>query len=336
MKTVKWGVLSTADIAQTQLIPAIKRAENAEVIAIASRGPKVHAVAGNLGIVRAYESYDALLNDQDVEVIYIPLPNDLHKEWVVKAAKAGKHILCEKPIALSEDDLEEMIAVCNERNVQFMEAFMYQFHPQHARVKEIIQAGEIGEIKLYKSSHSFNLENREGNIRMDATKGGGAIWDIGCYSIHAMQMILEKQVKSVSFKTIQDSKTNVDVSAFGILELENDIHGIVDCSFDMTNRNEYEIIGTKGTVKVKNAFRPDYLSGNGQIIVTNQSTDRIEQVGGDIYKLEVEFFSNHVLSGASLTVQHNYARQNVKILQAIQKSAILNEHIQLYGLDKDD
>ena len=107
MKTVKWGVLSTADIAQTQLIPAIKRAENAEVIAIASRGPKVHAVAGNLGIARAYESYDALLNDQDVEVIYIPLPNDLHKEWVVKAAKAGKHILCEKPIALSEDVVTE-------------------------------------------------------------------------------------------------------------------------------------------------------------------------------------------------------------------------------------
>ncbi|MEK4384383.1 Gfo/Idh/MocA family oxidoreductase [Solibacillus sp. FSL W7-1464] len=329
MNTVKWGVLSTADIAQTQLIPALKRAENAEIIAIASRGPKIHAIAENLEIKKAYESYDELLNDHEVEVIYIPLPNDLHKEWVIKAAKAGKHILCEKPAALNEADLEEMITVCNEENVQFMEAFMYQFHPQHIRVKEIIGSGEIGEVKLYKSSHSFYFENRQGNIRMDAQKGGGAIWDVGCYSVHAMQLILEKEVKSISFKKIVDSETTVDVSAFGIVEMENEIHGMIDCSFDMTERNEYEIVGTKGTIKVKNAFRPDRLSGNGQITINTLTTERIEQIGGDIYKLEVEYFSDAVRTKRDLALQHNYSRQNVRILHAIQQSVTTNQQIEL-------
>lgn len=328
MNKVKWGVLSTADIAQTQLIPALKRAENAEVIAIASRGEKVHAVAEKLGIPRAYESYEALLTDPDVEVIYIPLPNDLHKEWVIRAAKAGKHILCEKPAALQAADLEEMLTVCKEENVQFMEAFMYQFHPQHIRVKEILAAGEIGEVKLYKSSHSFYFENREGNIRMDATKGGGAIWDVGCYCIHAMQLVLGKQVKSVSFKAIVDAETKVDVSAFGIVELEDHIHGVIDCSFDMTDRNEYEIVGTKGTIKVKSAFRPDRLSGNGQICIANVTTERTEQIGGDIYKQEVEFFSTAVRTNADLSLQHQYARQNVAILHAILQSTTSNQQIQ--------
>lgn len=329
MNTVKWGVLSTANIAQTQLIPALKRAENAEIIAIASRGEKVHEIAERLGILKAYESYEALLTDPDVETIYIPLPNNLHKEWVIRAAKTGKHILCEKPVALHPTDLEEMITACNVAGVQFMEAFMYQFHPQHARVKEIIASGEIGDVKLYKSSHSFYFENREGNIRMDATQGGGAIWDIGCYSVHAMQLILGKQVKSLSFKTIEDPVAMIDVSAFGIIELEDDIHAIIDCSFDMIDRNEYEIIGTKGTIKVKYAFRPDRFSGNGQIIVTHVGMERIEQIGGDIYKGEVEFFSDAVRTNADLTVQHQYARQNVAILHAIQQSAKLNQKIEL-------
>lgn len=336
MNTVKWGILSTANIAQTQLIPAIKRAENAKVIAIASRGPKVHAIAENLGIKRAYESYDDLLNDQEIEVIYIPLPNDLHKEWVIKAAKAGKHILCEKPAALNEADLEEMITVCNDENVQFMEAFMYQFHPQHIRVKEIIDSGEIGEVKLYKSSHSFNLKDRKGDIRMNAQKGGGAIWDVGCYSIHAMQLILGKGVKSLSFKRVMDLETTVDVTAFGIVEMENAIHGMIDCSFDMTERNEYEIVGTKGTVKVKNAFRPDRLSGNGQIIINTLTTERIEQIGGDIYKSEVEYFSDAVRTKRDLTVQHNYSRRNVGILHAIQQSVTTKQQIQVANLVCND
>ncbi|MER1987909.1 MAG: Gfo/Idh/MocA family oxidoreductase [Solibacillus sp.] len=329
MKQVKWGVMSTANIAQTQFVPALKRAEKAEVVAIASRGAKVYAVAENLGIAKAYDSYEALLNDEEIEAIYIPLPNDLHKQWVMKAAQAGKHVLCEKPAAIHAADLEEMITVCQQQGVQFMEAFMYQFHPQHMRVKQLIEAGEIGEVKLYKSSHSFYFEQRDGNIRMDATKGGGAIWDVGCYSIHAMQVILGKKVKAVTFNTVVDPATTVDVSAFGLVELDGGIHGMIDCSFDMTNRNEYEIIGTKGTIKVKHAFRPDVVSGNGQIVITNGTTERLEQIDGDIYQLEVDYFSQAVRSKEPLTAQHHLSRENVNILMAIHASATTKKRIQL-------
>lgn len=314
MRKVKWGILSTANIAVTQLVPAAQRAFNAEIVAIASRGPKVHEVAQALQIENAYESYEELLEDEQVEVIYIPLPNNLHKEWAMKAARAGKHVLCEKPVVLATEDLEEILQHFEKHGKLFMEAFMYQFHPQHRRVKEIVESGEIGEVKLYKSSHSFFFENREGDIRMDKEKGGGALWDVGCYSLHAMQYHLGAHVKSMNFQAIIDPHTNVDVSAFGIIQHENNVTAIIDCSFDTVGRNEYELVGTKGRIKVKHAFRPDTFSGDAQLVVTTPMQERIEYIQGDIYKLEVEYFSNLVLEGGSLQTQHMYSYNTTNLL----------------------
>src|SRR5690606_13532774 len=131
MKKVRWGIISTANIAQTQLIPAIFRSDNAEAAAIASRSSKVHGIAAALNIPKAYESYEELLDDPEIDAVYIPLPNHLHKEWVLKAAAKGKHILCEKPAALNAKEAEDMIQVCQASGVKFMEAFMYQLHLQH-------------------------------------------------------------------------------------------------------------------------------------------------------------------------------------------------------------
>lgn len=327
MDKVKWGILSTANIAQTQVIPAIQRSKKAEVIAIASRGEKVHRFANDMNIARAYENYEALLKDEDVQVIYIPLPNDLHKEWVMKAAAAGKHILCEKPISLTNEDLDEMIATCKKHNVLLMEAYMYQFHAQHARVKEIIASGEIGEVKLFKSSHSFDFVDRDGNIRMDPSKGGGALFDVGCYTLHALLTIIGSQPKSVFFQTIMDEKSKVDTTAVGMIQLENQVTALIDCSFDMTNRNEYEIVGTKGAILVKYAFRPDFFSGNGQIIITTGATSRTEQIPGDIYLLEVDYFSDAVLSNASLDDLHENSKQTLRLLNAARQSALENSVI---------
>src|SRR5699024_125214 len=143
-QTIRWGVLSTAKIAQKELIPAIKRAVNAEVTGIASSSEeKAKEVAQKFSIQKVYSSYEQLLDDPEIDAVYIPLPNHLHKEWVIKAANKGKHILCEKPAAVNAAEFEEMQAVCEEQDVIFMEAFMYHFHPQHERVKEIIASGEI-------------------------------------------------------------------------------------------------------------------------------------------------------------------------------------------------
>lgn len=164
---VRWRILSTAKIAQDELLPAYMDAANAKVVAIASSNRKVKEIASKFRSPKIYESYDELLEDPGIDAVYIPLPNALHSYWVKRAAEKGKHELCQKPAALTAKEAEEMIEVCKKNNVMFMEAFMYQFHPRHQRVKEIIASGEIGESKLMKVSLSFYLGNQVGNIRMN-------------------------------------------------------------------------------------------------------------------------------------------------------------------------
>ncbi|MEW9501713.1 Gfo/Idh/MocA family protein [Jeotgalibacillus marinus] len=315
MRYIRFGVLSTAKIARTQLIPAMFRAGNAEVVAIASRGSKVHEVAAALQIPKAYESYDDLLKDPDIDAVYIPLPNYLHKEWVCKAADHDKHILCEKPAALHEREAAEMIEYCKEKNVKFIEAFMYQLHPQHERVREIIASGEIGDVKLMKSSHSFYMKDRVTNIRMDKEMGGGSLYDMGCYSIHAACHILQTEPIRAHALAEMDPDTNVDVSTFAHLKMTNGVNVMFDCSFDMANRNEYEIIGTKGTIKVPYAFRPDKNEGGiGLIVVTCDGVSREERIPGDLYRLEVEHFSNYILEDGE---PFNTAEETIRNMRAI-------------------
>ncbi|MCS0542599.1 Gfo/Idh/MocA family oxidoreductase, partial [Aeromonas veronii] len=188
MTKVRFGVLSTAKIARNTLIPAMERAHYAEVVAVASESGKAKDFAAELGIPKHYESYTDLLNDPEIDAVYIPLPNQLHKQWAIEAAKHGKHVLCEKPAALTSQDVEEMAAAFKENNVIFMEAFMYQFHPQHNRVKEIIAAGEIGDVKLIRSTFSFLHDLNSGSIKMQKDLGGGVLYDVGCYCIHASRL----------------------------------------------------------------------------------------------------------------------------------------------------
>lgn len=318
---LKWGIISTANIAVTQLIPAILRSENSEVVAIASRGAKVHAVAEQFGIEHAYESYEELLADEFVDAVYIPLPNDLHVEWAIKAAQAGKHILCEKPIALNVKEFEQLQQVCEKHGVYMTEAFMYQFHPQYRYVKEALANGEIGDVKLYRSSHSFFLEDRESNIRMDATKGGGAIWDVGCYSLHALQQLIPSEMKSVFTMSKFDEKTGIDLTSNIVATLENGVVAVIDCSFDMTARNEITIVGSKGTITLAHAFRPDFAGHLGKVIVKTGLQERSILVDGDIYRLEIEFFEQVVAGQQSIAEQHRWTKRNIELIDAAYRSA---------------
>lgn len=329
MKNILWGVISTANIAQQQLIPAIGRASNAELVAISSRGSQVHAVASKLGVSKAYESYEELLNDPDIEAVYIPLPNHLHKEWVFKAAKQGKHVLCEKPVSLTAQEAEEMVEICRENNVKFMEAFMYQLHPQHKRVKEIMSSGEIGDIKLIKSSHSFYMQSRENKFRMDKTMGGGSLYDVGCYSIHAIRYLLDTEPISVQCSAELDPETGVDMSAFGYLNMGGGVRAMFDCSFDMTERNEYEIIGTKGTIKVPFAFRPDNNGGVGKIITQVADMVREENIYGDLYRLEVEHFSDAIKGNSDLEVTGISTINNMRVIEACYQSIQSGELVEM-------
>ncbi|MBT2678749.1 Gfo/Idh/MocA family oxidoreductase [Bacillus sp. ISL-35] len=327
MRKIKWGILSTANIAQTQVIPAIQRSASAEVEAIASSNGKAAAAAAELNIPRAYETYEELLQDPTIDAVYIPLPNSLHRKWVLEAARNGKHVLCEKPAALTAEEMIEMDRYCKEQNVLFMEAFMYQFHPQHERVKEIIASGEIGEVKLMRSSFSFYMEDRDTNIRMDRSLGGGSIYDIGCYCIHAMRTILEAEPANIHVHGKLDPDTGVDVSAVAYMEFDQGIQGVFDCSFEASFRNEYEIVGTKGRVLVPNAFRPDVSDGVGSIIVESEGQQRTEQVEGDIYLAEVDHFSEAILEKKPLIYPAEKTIANMRVIDACYSSLKKDEKV---------
>lgn len=327
MGKIRWGVLSTANIGRTQVIPAICRADNAEIVAIASRTEKVYAIAVELNIPKAYESYEELLDDPEVDAVYIPLPNHLHKEWVIRSAQKGKHILCEKPMALNETETEEMIAVCRKHGVKLMEAFMYQLHPQHARVKEIIASGEIGEIKLMKSSHSFYLENRSTDIRMDAEMGGGSIYDVGCYSIQAIRHITDAEPVEVSAQGEFDPENKVDMTGIVHMKMSNGMHALFDCSFDMVSRNEYEVVGTKGSIKVPFAFRPDINGNMGILLIQTEGVLREEKIAGDIYKLEIEHFSNAILTDSAPIISADSTIKNMRVIDTCYKSLRIGKKI---------
>ncbi|MFD1849735.1 Gfo/Idh/MocA family protein [Oceanobacillus bengalensis] len=296
MKKVRWGVLSTAGIAQAQLIPAFQRANNAEVTAISSGSgiEKAATVAKKLSIEKSYGSYEQLLDDSDIDAVYIPLPNHLHKEWVMKAAEKGKHILCEKPAALNMEELLEMEQACAKHQVIFMEAFMYFFHAQHERVREIINSGEIGDVKLIRAGFSFPL-HEEGNIRYQFKEGGGSMYDIGCYTIHTLRNILEAEPLTVQAHAVIHQKFAVDTDVVAYLQFPNGIRAMFDISFGLTNRSEYEVIGTKGKITVPRAYRPDNQGGDGIIIVDVENVCRTETVNSDQYRNQVEHLSNVIL-----------------------------------------
>lgn len=320
MKKVRWGVLSTADIGLKQVIPAIFKSENAEMAAISSRNSKSKTVAAKLVIPKAYESYEQLLEDPDIDAVYIPLPNHLHREWTIKAAKAGKHVLCEKPASLTSFETREMVEVCQEQGVKFMEAFMYQFHPQHRRVREIIASGEIGEVRLFKSSFSFYLENRKENIRMGKEMGGGSVYDVGCYTIHAARYIMGSEPFEVQMDAVIDELAGVDTSATGVLKFNNGVKAIIDCSFDMAGRDEYEVVGTKGIIRVPYAFRPDVNGGIGQVIISTDGVVREEKIPGDIYRLEIELFSRAILEGIDPVYSGEETIRNMEVIDACYRS----------------
>lgn len=325
MEKVRWGILSTANIGLTQVLPAIQRSENGAVLAIASESGKAGAAAEKYQIPKSYDSYEDLLKDPEIDAVYIPLPNHLHKKWAIEAARNGKHVLCEKPAALNAEEAEEVAKAFQASGVKFMEAFMYQFHPQHQRVQEIIQSGEIGDIKMMRSSFSFYLDDKETNIRMAKEKGGGSIYDVGCYSIHAIRNILGAEPVEVSVQGVIDPDSQVDVSAFGYVKLENGIHATFDCSFEMVFRHEYEVVGTKGRIHVPRAFRPDVNEGEGLVIVNSEKGERTEQLFGDPYLLQVSHFAEAILKNRDPVYQIENTLQNMRVIDQCYESLEKNK-----------
>ncbi|MCA1032678.1 Gfo/Idh/MocA family oxidoreductase [Bacillus timonensis] len=318
MSKLRFGILSTANIAQKALIPAMQRSKLVELVAISSGSGKAKEVGEKFNIPKYYDSYHELLNDKEIDAVYIPLPNHLHKEWVFEAARYGKHILCEKPLALTSLDAEEMFAFCKTQNVVLMEAFMYQFHPQHKRVKELISSGEIGTVKQIRSTFSFPLSMEADNIRLNKDIGGGVVYDVGCYCINVSRLITGEEPTEIKATASIHPELNVDTSACGILKFESGILASFDCSFEQPFKEQYEIVGTKGSIQIPFAFRPDrFENGNVPIYVTNENGKREEMVHGDQYLLQVNHFVESIQQGNEPIYNSEKTINNMKVIEEV-------------------
>jgi len=342
MSKLKWGILGAARVNE-RLLPAIIEASNAELVAVASR--RAGAAKATLDKyapchqnVTCYDDMDALINDKNVDAIYCPMANNEHAEWALKAINAGKHVLIEKPMALTVADIEAIEAAAIKNNVKVMEGFMYRFHPQHARVKEIVESGLIGDVLSCKASYSFLMRPaRMYRIASGVKDGGGAMWDIGPYAIHSLRWAFGLNGGLEPKSVIAHAKLNevgADIVTSGVLDFGNDAEGRArfghfDISFERSRKSEYEIIGTKGWVKCHAAwvFQNDVPVISWALEDGKYAEERFAP--SNHFTLEIEHFSDCVLNNKTLHLSFADAKANCKAIEAVLQSVSSGARVSL-------
>lgn len=297
---IRWGILSTANIGRKQVAPAIQRSRNGTVVAVASRDVgAAQAYSEELGIERYYGSYEALVADDEIDAIYIPLPNHLHAEWSIRCAEAGKPVLCEKPLASNANEAQRMVDVFRERDILFGEAFMYRHHPKTLRVKELLQKGVIGEIHFIESSFTFQLRNNT-NIRLRADMAGGSLMDVGCYCINAIRYFAEEEPDEVHAIARFGEISGVDEFMVGALRFPSGVLAHFDSGLRTPRKHSYEIRGSEGRIVVDEAFTVPAKSGTAVQLWRGSAAEEIRIPPVDHYQLMVENFADALLTGVPL------------------------------------
>lgn len=326
---INWGVLGCAAIARVRTIPGLLQADNANLYAIASRGiEKAEALKNTYGAKKAYGSYEELLADENVEAVYIPLPNTIHCEWVEKAAKAGKHILCEKPLAVNEEQARHMFQVCEENNVLLMEAFAYRHAPLVQKVKEILDAGTIGKVK-YLESHLTNVLEDMGNIRMNRNLGGGAFYDMACYNVSVISYLAGQEPVKVKAFQEWDEDLGVDLSNTFLLQYEDGTQAAGYSSLNSYARGYYAVVGEKGRIEVPCNFNCRnqvkfmvYTGGHtNNVEVLDEVCTEYTVMCPDNYRLEIEQFGRCIRNGEKPYVSKEETLCNIRILDRAFASA---------------
>ena len=322
MSTLRWGILSTADIARKKVIPGLLKADHCEVVAIASRdAAQARRVADSLGIPTAHGSYEALLADPGVDAVYIPLPNHLHAEWTIAAARAGKHVLCEKPLALTATDAERMVEVCSTEGVRLMEAFMYRHHPSWVALTEIVASGRIGRLRAIQSWFSYYNDDPT-NIRNKLEAGGGALFDIGCYSVNLSRMLFGGEPTGVRASVLRDPATGVDTLTSAILEFEDGV-ATFTCSTRVETDQRVHVYGSDGRVSIGIPFNipPDrptqvYVTAGGDPPVA-PATETLTFETADPYTVEAERFAAAILDDLPTPTPPEDAVANLRVIERI-------------------
>lgn len=321
MKKVRWGILSTAKIGREKVIPAMQQGKFSEVVAIASRDKAAaQAEAGRLSIPTAYGSYEELLNDKNVDAVYIPLPNHMHVEWAIRSLEANKHVLCEKPVGLTSSEAQQLMQAAGKKpHLKVMEAFMYRFHPQWQHAKELVTGGIIGDLKTVQSFFSYyNVDPN--NIRNKKEAGGGGLMDIGCYCISLSRFLFAKEPVKVFGSMEFDPQLQTDRIASGILDFETGTSTFT-CSTQMFSHQRVNILGTEGRIEIEIPFNapPDKETtiwhhsklGPGKILFN----------AVDQYTIQGDEFSKAILDNTPVPFPLQDAVNNMKVIEAVFKSA---------------
>lgn len=323
MNKVRWGILSTAKIGREKVIPALQAGKLCEVVAIASRNIE-HAQqeAIRLNIPAVYGSYEELLVDDTIDAIYIPLPNHLHVPWTVKALYANKHVLCEKPIALSSDEAHELIQVSRQKpDLKVMEAFMYRFHPQWQHAKKLVKEGGIGELRTIQCFFSyFNAD--PANIRNKKDQGGGGMMDIGCYCISQARYIFGKEPQRVFGLVEYDPVLQTDRLASGILDFKTGTSTFT-CSTQLMPYQRVNILGTEGRIEIE--IPVNAPAGHVSRIWhhTKEGASEIVFDPVDQYTLQGDLFSRAILDNTEVPTSLEDALKNMKVIEAVFESSRL-------------
>jgi len=317
---VGWGVLSTSNIGRRAVNPAIQASANGELVAVASREEdRARAFAEETGVPTAYGSYQALLEDDRIQAVYNPLPNSLHKEWTIRAAEKGKHVLCEKPLALDAAECREMEAAASANGVKLMEAFMYRFHPRTEKVLEMVRDGTLGKLAQIRSSFTFLL-TRDDNIRWDAALGGGALMDVGCYCVNVSRTMAGRE--PVEVRAMANFRyPGVDAQMAGSLRFADGLLAHFDCALTMERTEVYHLMGTEGHLRVQNAFLPGTDDAVIESFDLENNLTTVTVPGADEYRLMVEHFADCVLNDRPLRYGAEEAALNMRVIEALYESA---------------
>ena len=321
MKKVRWGVLSSAKIGLEKVIPAMQKGEYCEITAMASQNlERGKAAAAQLGIPQAYGSYEELLADDNIDAVYIPLPNHLHVPWTKKALEAGKHVLCEKPIGLNTAEAEDLLACAKKHSqLKVMEAFMYRHHPQWLKAQQLVNEGKIGNLLNIHSFFSYYNAD-PANIRNMAEIGGGGLMDIGCYCISLARFIFNSEPQRVLGKMEYDPEFKTDRLCSGLLDF-GDQSSTFTCSTQLTSYQRVNIFGTEGRIEIEIPFNapPDQPCR-----IWHQQDEKLEEITFELcdqYTIQGDLFSQAILNKTEVPTPLVDSVKNMRVLDAVINSA---------------
>jgi len=320
-RKVRWGVLGYARIARESLIPALLRSHNAEFSALASREPgKLQEASARFGDGhRSLNGYEALIDDPGIDAVYIPLPNALHRDWALRAMAAGKHVLCEKPMALSAAECAEMIAASERHGVLLMEAFMYRFTTRTAALLEVLRSGALGEIRFIQSSFRFLLSN-PASIKLRPELGGGALYDVGCYPLNLIGLVADLSAgsagasmpESVSVEALQEG--GIDTLFSALLRYPGGLVAALHTGFNAQRRIHSEIVGTRGALEIPDTF----LDSAGSLtLIAGEERREIHVPACERYRLQVEAFSAAILEGRPAPLALAESLRNARLMDRL-------------------